>query len=102
MVSELEKQKSQLEAIKKSEVDQVIKKFDIEISRLTSENQRLQTELAQRNVSQQNLEAEVKKLQSLSKNAEKINKEKLIDYQKKMATLNTEINLTQNLYKNFL
>ena len=26
----------------------------------------------------------------------------MIEYQKKMATLNNEINLTQNLYKSFL
>ncbi len=32
---------------------------------------------------------------------EKINKEKLFDYEKKMATLNSEINLTQELYKAF-
>jgi hypothetical protein len=33
---------------------------------------------------------------------EKINKDKLLDYEKKMATLNSEINLTQHLYKTFL
>lgn len=29
-------------------------------------------------------------------------KEKLVDYQKKMATLNNEINLTENLYQSFI
>ena len=37
-----------------------------------------------------------------TKNADRINKEKLIDYERKMATLNAEINLTQNLYNSFL
>lgn len=46
-------------------------------------------------------EAEVKKLDYQQRNMEKINKEKLFDYEKKMATLNSEINLTQELYKAF-
>lgn len=33
---------------------------------------------------------------------DRINKEKMIDYERKMATLNAEINLTQNLYDSFL
>lgn len=102
MVSELERQKAELEAIKRMEVDQIVKKFEIEVSRLTNENQRLQTDLLNRNLAQEGLEAEVKKLESVSKNAEKISKEKLIEYQKKMATLNSEIYLTKNLYDNFI
>jgi hypothetical protein len=35
-------------------------------------------------------------------NEAKHNKDKLAEYQKKMATLNMEINLTQNLYNTFL
>ncbi len=31
-----------------------------------------------------------------------MNREKLVEYEKRMATLNQEINLTQNLYKTFL
>jgi hypothetical protein len=31
-----------------------------------------------------------------------LNKEKLADYQKKMATMNSEILLTQNLYQNLI
>ena len=41
-------------------------------------------------------------MEHINKNIDRINKEKLIDYQKKMATLNNEINITQNLYQNFL
>jgi hypothetical protein len=33
---------------------------------------------------------------------DKIQKERLKDYEKKMLTLTQEINLTQNLYKTFL
>ncbi len=36
------------------------------------------------------------------RNVEKINKEKLADYHKKMATINSEILLTQNLYQSFI
>lgn len=32
----------------------------------------------------------------------RVNKDKLVEYQKKMATLNVEINLAQNLYTSFL
>ena len=48
------------------------------------------------------LEQEFKKLEHINKNIERINKEKLVEYQKTMATLNNEINLTQNLYQSFL
>lgn len=44
----------------------------------------------------------MKKIESTSRNIDKINKEKMLEYQRKMATLNSEINLTQNLYQNFL
>jgi hypothetical protein len=44
----------------------------------------------------------VKKLDYQQRNIEKISREKLIDYEKKMATLNSEINLTQQLYKAFM
>jgi 16S rRNA G527 N7-methylase RsmG len=48
------------------------------------------------------LETEFKKLEHINKNIDRINKEKLLEYQKKMATLNNEINLTQNLYQSFI
>ena len=41
-------------------------------------------------------------MEHVNKNIDRINKEKLLEYQKKMATLNNEINLTQNLYQSFL
>lgn len=44
----------------------------------------------------------MKKLEGLSKNHEKLAKEKRIEFEKKMATLNSEIYLTQNLYQNFI
>lgn len=48
------------------------------------------------------MEEEFRKVSSQYKNIEKINKEKLVDYHKKMATLNSEILLTQNLYQSFI
>jgi hypothetical protein len=44
----------------------------------------------------------VKRLDYQHRNMEKINREKLLDYEKKMATLNSEINLTQQLYQTFM
>lgn len=35
-------------------------------------------------------------------NEARVNKDKLAEYQKKMATLNVEINMAQNLYSSFL
>ena len=48
------------------------------------------------------LESEFKKISGQYRNIDKLNKEKLVDYQKKMATLDSEILLTQNLYKSFI
>jgi len=44
----------------------------------------------------------MKRVQGLNKNIEIMNREKLIEYEKKMATFNQEISLTQNLYQAFL
>jgi hypothetical protein len=38
----------------------------------------------------------------MNKNIDRIYKEKQMDYEKKMATLNNEINITQNLYQTFM
>lgn len=84
------------------EVDQIRKKFQIEVSKLTNQNEKLQTDLLNKSIAYENLEGEFKKLQFVNKNIDRINKEKLVEYQKKMATLNNEINLTQNLYQSFI
>lgn len=55
-----------------------------------------------KSIAYENLEGEFKKLEHINKNIDRINKEKLVEYQKKMATLNNEINLTQNLYQSFI
>lgn len=44
----------------------------------------------------------MKRLDYNNRNMEKISREKLMDYEKKMATMNSEINLTQQLYKSFM
>ena len=62
----------------------------------------MQTDLLNKSIAFENLENEFKKLEFVNKNIDRINKEKLVDYQKKMATLNNEINLTQNLYQSFI
>lgn len=72
------------------------------MTRLTNQNEKLQTDLLKKTNDCDELEAEFKKLEYVNKNMERLNKEKLIEYQKKMATLNNEINLTQNLYKTFV
>ena len=84
------------------EVDQAKKKMDNEMSHLKNENEKLQTDLVKKNIMCENLEDELKRMQALNKNIEIINREKLVEYEKRMATLNQEINLTQNLYQAFL
>ena len=49
-----------------------------------------------------NLEEEFKKLEHLNKVMDRINKDKMVEYEKKMATLNSEINLTETLYNQFM
>lgn len=44
----------------------------------------------------------MKRIDFNQRNSEKINRDKILDYEKKMATLNNEINLTQQLYKTFM
>jgi len=44
--------------------------------------------LLKKSLALEEMEGEFKKLEHINKNIEKINKEKLIEYQKKMATLN--------------
>lgn len=41
-------------------------------------------------------------MEANNKILERINKDKMIEYQKKMAALNSEILLTQNLYQSFM
>lgn len=48
------------------------------------------------------IQEEYQKLANTRKNAERINKEKAVEYERKMAALNAEINLTQNLYNSFM
>jgi multidrug resistance efflux pump len=84
------------------ELDQIKKKYELELTRLTNSNERLQTELSNKKIDYEKLEAEFKKISGQYRNIDKLNKEKLVDYQKKMATLDSEILLTQNLYKSFI
>lgn len=60
--SELERQKSELEAIKRMEVDQIRRKTEIELTKLMSENEKLTTQLQKKTISLENLETEFKKL----------------------------------------
>ena len=62
----------------------------------------MKTELLHKSIALEKAQAEVKKLDFEQRNTEKINRQKLVDYEKKMATLNSEINLTQQLYQAFM
>jgi hypothetical protein len=84
------------------EIDQIKKKFELDIERISNDNKRLKSELLNRNLAYENLEEEFRKMESSNKILERINKDKLIEYQKKMAALNSEIYLTQNLYQSFM
>jgi hypothetical protein len=84
------------------EIDQIKKKFELDMERISNDNKRLKSELLNRNLAYENLEEEFRKMESSNKILERINKDKLIEYQKKMAALNSEIYLTQNLYQSFM
>lgn len=78
------------------------RKYELDTTRVVQENEKLKNELVNKTVALERAEAEVRRLDYNHRNMEKINKEKVLDYEKKMATLNNEINLTQQLYKAFL
>ena len=67
-----------------------------------SENEKLANNLQAKTIALENLEEEFKKLDHINRNVDRINKEKLVEYEKKMATLNSEINITKTLYDRFL
>lgn len=76
--------------------------MEIELTKIMGQNQKLQNNLLQKTLALETVQQQFKRLQHINKNIEKRNKEKLIEYEKKMATLNSEINLTQTLYEQFL
>ena len=78
------------------------RKMQIELTRLMSENEKLANNLQAKTIALDNLEEQFKKLDHINRNVDRINKEKLIEYEKKMATLNSEINITKTLYDRFL
>ncbi len=70
------------------ELDQATRRIEIEMTHLKNDNEKLQTDLLKKNIQYDNLEEDMKKLQSMNKNIDIINREKLVEYEKKMATLN--------------
>jgi len=48
------------------------------------------------------LESEFKKIDYKHRNADKLQRDKIKEYEQKMITLTQEINITQDLYKAFL
>ena len=96
---EIEKQQIDLELAKKQEVEDLKKKHEIELDRYRFELSNLQTQLNTRNIEIEKLNEELKKLDSSS---EKVLKGKFQEYQQKLAALNSEIHLTQNLYNSFM
>lgn len=66
------------------------------------ERDKLKAELAQLKLQYNELDDNFKKVSSLVASEARLNKDKLVEYQKKMATLNMEINLAQNLYNSFI
>ena len=60
--------------MKRMEVDQIRKQSEIEISRLTNQNEKLQTDLLNKSIALENMDNEFKKLEHVNKNIERINK----------------------------
>ena len=101
-LAELDKQRHELEALFREQMDQVRNALQLDNDKLRVERDRLKSELAQLKLQHAELDDNFKKISSLVANEARLNKDKLAEYQKKMATLNMEINLAQNLYSSFL
>ena len=84
------------------EVDQLRKKYEIESSRLITSNEQLKTEILNKTIQFENMESEFKKLDYKHRNADKLQRDKIKDYEQKMITLTQEINITQNMYQALL
>ena len=74
----------------------------MENARLVTSNEQLKTQLLNKSIQFQNLESEFKKLDYKHRNADKLQRDKIKEYEQKMITLTQEINITQNLYQAFL
>ena len=84
------------------EVDQLRKKYEIESARLITSNEQLKTEILNKTIQFENMESEFKRLDYKHRNADKLQRDKIKEYEQKMITLTQEINITQNLYQAFL
>jgi hypothetical protein len=102
ITSQLGKQRIEIETLRNIEMDQIKRQYEMDTTRITQENEKLKTDLLNKALALEKAEAEVKRLDYQHRNMEKISREKLLDYEKKMATLNSEINLTQSLYQTFM
>lgn len=74
----------------------------MENARLLASNEQLKTEVLNKSIAFENLEGEFKKLDYKHRNADRLQKDKIKEYEEKMITLTQEIGITQNLYKAFL
>ncbi len=81
VLSELEKQKIDLEAMKLMEIDQLRKKYEMENTRLTTINEQLKTELLNKTIAFENLESEFKKMDYKNRNADKLQRDKIKQYE---------------------
>ena len=70
------------------QLDQVHRQYQIEVTRLNNENQKLQNDLTQIRINFDKLEEEYKKEKNTNKNIDRISKEKIIEYERKMSALN--------------
>ncbi len=88
--------------MKLMEIDQMRKRYEMENAKLTTTNEQLKTEILNKTIAFENMESEFKKLDYKHRNADKLQRDKIKDYEHKMITLTQEINITENLYKTFL
>ena len=70
------------------QLDQVHRQYEIEVTRINNENQKLQNDLTQIRINFDKLEEEYKKEKNTNKNIDRISKEKIIEYERKMSALN--------------
>ena len=63
------------------QLDQVHRQYEIEVTRINNENQKLQNDLTQIRINFDKLEEEYKKEKNTNKNIDRISKEKIIEYE---------------------
>lgn len=97
---QLQKQKNELHVIFREKQEQLKIKYEQDVDELTFENGRLRQQVEVAEKDKELLQREVKRLESLIQSSKE--NDKYADYNKKLATLNLQIALTQDIYESLV